>query len=441
LGLDKLIKILKIMLSEKQIRNCALEFNDIMGLNPPLNPKLDLGTLTEELRKIINGVDSDGVPFVREGDVFEPETEDVIREFRELTEHEQAIVAEDTPPPTGDDLFSQINDAKKLHDLKDIAIANVEFKAIRGKLEKYKSLEELHDAMFEILTSLSIKAKKEKAVMESVEEVVTKNDSVTVTEEIPEKEKVKTVTTDKAVIEQEIPPRKVLKINPKFKEACPVLNETEFADLTKLILKDGVVLQPILAWDGTIVDGHNRYEIATKHNIPYRVESIVFDSEKDAIIWIKENAISQRNLSDYARFELVKGLEELIKADIKQNRQYGKTAPGKKMKEEDKKPLRDSRKEFAEKAKMSPTKIAKAKIIEKKASPEVKEKLRKGEVTMGKVYEEVTKKKGKVKENTDKFEAGAKSLEKWIKFYKEVDGFAEFVVLIEDVVAQIRKKI
>ena len=56
------------MLSEKQIRNCALEFNDIMGLNPPLNPKLDLGTLTEELRKIINGVDNDGVPFVHSVD-------------------------------------------------------------------------------------------------------------------------------------------------------------------------------------------------------------------------------------------------------------------------------------------------------------------------------------------------------------------------------------
>ncbi len=423
------------MLSEKQIRKCAEDFNFIMGLNPPLNPKLDIPTLTETLREIINGVDDQGVPFIRPEDVFDADTDDVIKELKDLAKDEQAIVATDTPPATGDDLFSQVNAAVKLKELKDIAIANIEFKPIRGKLESYKSMEELHDAMFEILTKLTIKEKKEKEKAKETKEVQNeKNDEELVDVVIKDDELIEVKDKSKN------PERIVLKINPKFKAACPVLSDQEFADLTKLILKDKVVLQPILAWDGVIIDGHNRYEIATKHNIPYRVEEIVFDSEKDAIIWIKENAISQRNLSDYARYELVKDLEALIHEDIKKNRKYGKTAPGKPMPEEDKQPLRDGRKEFAEKAKMSTTKIAKAKIIDKKASPEVKEKLRKGEVTMGKVYEEVTEKKSKPKKNTDSFEAGAKSLEKWIKFYKKVEGFEEFVVLVEDVVEQIRKK-
>lgn len=430
------------MLSEKQIRKCAEDFNFIMGLNPPLNPKLDVPTLTETLREIINGVDDQGVPFIRPEDVFDADTDDVIKELKDLAKDEQAIVATDTPPATGDDLFSQINAAVKLRELKDIAIANIEFKPIRGKLESYKSLEELHDAMFEILTNLTIKEKKEKEKNAIEEKEIEEHYEVSVPfAEIPENATKQKNKPAKVANTELLSERIVLKINPKLKAACPVLSDQEFADLTKLILKDKVVLQPILAWDGVIVDGHNRYEIATKHNIPYRVEEIVFDSEKDAIIWIKENAISQRNLSDYARYELVKDLEALIHEDIKKNRKYGKTAPGKPMPEEDKQPLRDGRKEFAEKAKMSTTKIAKAKIIEKKASPEVKEKLRKGEVTMGKVYEEVTEKKGKPKKNTDSFEAGAKSLEKWIKFYKKVEGFEEFIVLVEDVVEQIRKKI
>ena len=52
-----------------------------------------------------------------------------------------------------DDLFTQINRCERLKDLKEIAQANAEFKGLRGRLNSYKSLDDLHDAMIDVLNS------------------------------------------------------------------------------------------------------------------------------------------------------------------------------------------------------------------------------------------------------------------------------------------------
>lgn len=49
-----------------------------------------------------------------------------------------------------------------------------------------------------------------------------------------------------------------LRIDPEFEGKIPPLTTEEFQQLENNILADGVVINPIIVWDGVIVDGHNR---------------------------------------------------------------------------------------------------------------------------------------------------------------------------------------
>lgn len=57
-----------------------------------------------------------------------------------------------------------------------------------------------------------------------------------------------------------------LKVDNEFKNLLPPLTEDEYSQLESDIKKHGV-LSPIIAWNGFIIDGHNRYEICRKNGI------------------------------------------------------------------------------------------------------------------------------------------------------------------------------
>ncbi len=86
-----------------------------------------------------------------------------------------------------------------------------------------------------------------------------------------------------------------LKIKSSFRDLCPKLSEDELAQLEENILTDGMVINPIVVYDGFIVDGHNRYEIAQKHNIPYEVTRLTFDTDAEAMAWIYHHQKGRRN--------------------------------------------------------------------------------------------------------------------------------------------------
>ena len=49
-----------------------------------------------------------------------------------------------------------------------------------------------------------------------------------------------------------------LKIDSEFEAEIPPLTEDEFDLLKQNILSEGRLLSPLIIWNGTIVDGHNR---------------------------------------------------------------------------------------------------------------------------------------------------------------------------------------
>ena len=90
----------------------------------------------------------------------------------------------------------------------------------------------------------------------------------------------------------------VLKSDPEFQSKIPPLTFEELNQLEANILRDGRILNPIIVWEGLIVDGHNRYTIAKKHpEIPFTIDEREFASRYEAIIGICKNQLGRRNLT------------------------------------------------------------------------------------------------------------------------------------------------
>ena len=76
------------------------------------------------------------------------------------------------------------------------------------------------------------------------------------------------------------------------------MTEDEFKQLEDNILADGVVINPIIVWNGVIVDGHNRFRVLEKHpHIKYTVHEKSFDDRFSVLAWICKNQLGRRNLT------------------------------------------------------------------------------------------------------------------------------------------------
>jgi 16S rRNA G966 N2-methylase RsmD len=204
---------------------------------------------------------------------------------------------------------------------------------------------------------------------------------------------------------------KHLKINPELQRLIPPLTVDEFNQLEANILAEGI-RESIIVWQNTIVDGHNRYQIAQRHNLEYDTSEMYFKSLDDCKEWMILNQFGRRNLSNYQRSVLALELEQVFRDKAKENL---KLSEGR-----GKKGLHisanlidkiDTRQELAKIASVSHDTIAKVKQIEAKAPEEVKEKLRTGEVSINQAYQEIKKeekKEAKAEERRTLAEIGSK---------------------------------
>jgi len=87
-----------------------------------------------------------------------------------------------------------------------------------------------------------------------------------------------------------------LKIDPEFKNLIRPLTDEERFNLETNLKVNGCI-EPIVVWNMTILDGHNRYEICTKHDIVFDIHSIDLPDRDAAMDWIDRNQIGRRNLS------------------------------------------------------------------------------------------------------------------------------------------------
>jgi hypothetical protein len=97
-----------------------------------------------------------------------------------------------------------------------------------------------------------------------------------------------------------------LVIDPEIRDLIDPLTKHERAELEKSLQKNGC-LDPLKGWlnTGVLLDGHNRYDICAKRNIPVAVEWLPFADRASAIDWILTNQLARRNITPEQRDYLI----------------------------------------------------------------------------------------------------------------------------------------
>jgi hypothetical protein len=108
----------------------------------------------------------------------------------------------------------------------------------------------------------------------------------------------------------------IVKIDPQFEEWIQPLDSMELALLEESIRREGC-RDPIRQWGDYIIDGHNRYRICKKWDIPYGTTPIELPDRDAALLWIQKNQLSRRNVNDEYRKYLVGAIAE---AEAKRSR-------------------------------------------------------------------------------------------------------------------------
>jgi len=199
-----------------------------------------------------------------------------------------------------------------------------------------------------------------------------------------------------------------LLIDSEFRSLIPPLEASELALLEESILEEGV-RDAIVTWNGYIVDGHNRYDIITRHGIKdYRVndKTLTGKSRDEVCVWIIDNQFGRRNISNFTRVELAVKREGYIK----QEKINSVGRPAKNIQNSGQlKETNKTEKELAKVAKVSHDTIWKGKQIIEKAPEELKEKLRRGEESINAAYKEIksNERKGAREKELEKLKARA----------------------------------
>ena len=167
-----------------------------------------------------------------------------------------------------------------------------------------------------------------------------------------------------------------LKINDNLAHVMPPLQETELDLLTQSLMSEGC-RDPLVVWNGVIIDGNNRYKICRENNIPFSFVEMEFEDEASAKKWIIRNQLGRRNVPDFVKCEMVLPLEAELKAEAEKRMHAGvKKNPVENL------PQGKTRDQLANLAGISGRTFDKAKKLIAEADDETKEKLRSGEISI-----------------------------------------------------------
>lgn len=110
-------------------------------------------------------------------------------------------------------------------------------------------------------------------------------------------------------------------IDPELQKIMPELSEEEYKELEESLLTDGYKGAPIIVWKqkGIIVDGHNRYSICQKHDIPFEIKELEFDGQDDVVMWMLRAQLGRRNLEPLQRVQIVDKFRPLYQKKAKAN--------------------------------------------------------------------------------------------------------------------------
>jgi hypothetical protein len=101
-------------------------------------------------------------------------------------------------------------------------------------------------------------------------------------------------------------------VNPELKAYIDPLTPDEYAALERSLLAEGC-RDALVLWGDMLVDGHNRHEICAKHNLPFNtVQSQLFKSIEDVHLWMIDQHLGRRSVSDFQRGVLALRKREIV---------------------------------------------------------------------------------------------------------------------------------
>jgi pimeloyl-ACP methyl ester carboxylesterase len=103
-----------------------------------------------------------------------------------------------------------------------------------------------------------------------------------------------------------------LVVNEELKAYIDPLTADEHDALERSILAEGC-RDALVLWGDMLVDGHNRYGICRQHGLPFQtVQSTRFQSLEDVHLWMIDQHLGRRSLSDYQRGVLALRKREIV---------------------------------------------------------------------------------------------------------------------------------
>jgi DNA modification methylase len=180
-----------------------------------------------------------------------------------------------------------------------------------------------------------------------------------------------------------------MEILQELESLIPPLSNEEFKQLERNILEEGI-REPLITWNGILIDGHNRYRIAQEHDMNYETLEKEFENINRVKEWMIHNQFGRRNLSNYQRSVLALHLDSVFKERAKEKMKLSE-GKGIQKSEDLKEPEFIVMKEIGKVANVSHDTIAKVKKIEATATPEVKARLNTGTMSINEAYKEIKK--------------------------------------------------
>ena len=173
-------------------------------------------------------------------------------------------------------------------------------------------------------------------------------------------------------------------INPVLQAYVDPLTESEHAALERSLLAEGC-RDALVLWNDVLIDGHNRYAICQQHGIAFKtVQNTSFDSIDDVMLWMIDNHLARRSVSDFQRGVLALRKKEIVAARVPSP----DVADGVDAAEQDSaasvaaKPAMSTREDVARAARLSSNQISQIEKIQKAAAPELVEAVRAGTISI-----------------------------------------------------------
>ncbi len=165
-------------------------------------------------------------------------------------------------------------------------------------------------------------------------------------------------------------------INPALQSYIDPLTASEYAALERSLLAEGC-RDALVLWNGVLIDGHNRYAICTRHGIAFAtLENASFETIEDVMLWIIDNHLARRSVSDFQRGVLALRKKDIVTTRIAQQTVSNPGTPSAQAQSA------GTREETAQLARLSNNTMVQIEKIQKAATPELVQAVRSGTISI-----------------------------------------------------------